>query len=241
MNQFHTGEFCGYAVSAPYKADFEKIKSELLTDGAYQFETKKERPSIIDCGSHVGLSIIYFKSKFSQAKIIGFEPDPANLYFLKKNLKKNGFEDVIIIPKALASVEKTVGFWRETMGISTWGNSIAIPRELEEAEVVPVETALLSSYLQDEVDFLKMDIEGAEEQVLQEAGERLTLVRQIELEFHGTTKTVEINNLDRIVALLEDKGFEVRVEFKDVSKIFLHGTEDTSNFHYAQVKAANKK
>ncbi|NER38119.1 MAG: FkbM family methyltransferase [Oscillatoria sp. SIO1A7] len=242
MNQFHIGEFCYRKLYAPYKADFEKIKSELIVDNAYQFQSIKERPLIIDCGSHVGLSIIYFKSRFPKAKIIGFEPDPDNLYFLKENLKNNGFEDVVIVPKALASVEKTVDFWRDNMGISTWGNSIAIPKEPEEAEVVPVETTLLSSYLQDEVDFLKMDIEGSEEQVLQEAANKLPLVRQIELEFHGTTKNNDINNLDRIVTLLEDKGFEVEVEVKDVTKIFLrHGVADRLNFHFAQVRAKNTK
>lgn len=128
------------------------------------------------------------------------------------------------------------------MIISTWVNSIAIPKDPKESEVVTVETTLLSSYLQDEVDFLKMDIEGSEEQVLQEAGNRLTLVRQIELEFHGTTKNNDINSLERVVNLLEKQGFEVQVEVKDVSKIFLrHSINDRVNFHYAQVRAVNKK
>lgn len=241
MNKFHRGEFCGCTVYAPYQADFERIRGELIVDSAYQFQSIKERPLIIDCGSHVGLSIIYFKSKFPKAKLIGFEPDPENIYFLQENIKNNGFEDVIIVPKALASVEKTVDFWRDTMGIATWGNSIAIPKDTEEAEVVPVETALLSSYLQDEVDFLKMDIEGSEEQVLQEAGDRLTLVRQIELEFHGTGKNNDTNNLERIVTLLEDKGFDVKVEVKDVKKVVLRDSiADRLNLHFAQIRAKNK-
>ncbi|MGB3513739.1 MAG: FkbM family methyltransferase [Microcoleaceae cyanobacterium] len=243
MNKFHKGEFCGYMVSAPYRGDFEKIRTELLKDGAYQFETRKDRPLIIDCGSHVGLSIIYFKTKFPKAKIIGFEPDPDNLYHLNKNLKHSDFEGVKIVPKALASVEKTVSLWRETKGISTWGNSIAISKDPEEGEELPVETTLLSSYLEDEVDFVKMDIEGAEEMVLQEAGDRLTLVRQIELEFHGTNKSNDINDMDRIVTLLENKEFEVKVEFKDVRKTTLryNTTVDKLNLHLAQVRAVNKK
>lgn len=86
-----------------------------------------------------------------------------------------------------------------------------------------------------------MDIEGSEEQVLQEAGDRLTLVRQIELEFHGTGQNNDTNNLERIVTLLEDKGFDVNVDVKDVKKVVLRDSiADRLNLHFAQVRAKNK-
>jgi len=57
---------------------------------------------------------------------------------------------------------------------------------LTQFDVVSVETAMLSAYVTEPVDFLKMDIEGSEAQVMKDRSEKdkLPLVREMVLEYH---------------------------------------------------------
>jgi hypothetical protein len=49
---------------------------EIFEEECYSFNASSSYPFIIDCGSNIGLSIIYFKRQYPNARIIGFEPDP---------------------------------------------------------------------------------------------------------------------------------------------------------------------
>ena len=71
----------------------------------------------------------------------------------------------------------------------------------EEVPVTP-----LSPYLDRKVDFLKMDIEGMEAQVLRECGDRLKLVSLLFCEYHYG-RELEDNSLAEILQLLENRGF----------------------------------
>ena len=45
----------------------------------YHFESHRSDPLIIDCGSNIGLSILYFVSTYPSSRVIAFEPDPDDL------------------------------------------------------------------------------------------------------------------------------------------------------------------
>src|ERR1044071_4816990 len=47
---------------------------EIFKRENYKVDFATNDPFIIDCGSNIGLSIIYFKTRYPNAKIIGFEP-----------------------------------------------------------------------------------------------------------------------------------------------------------------------
>jgi len=64
----------------------------------------------------------------------------------------------------------------------------------------------LSSYIDESVDLLKLDIEGMEEIVLKEIGDKLKLIRKIKMEFHGSIVN-EFNSFERILSLLESNEF----------------------------------
>src|SRR5919107_86632 len=71
-----------------------------------------------------------------------------------------------------------------------WGDS-AIQQPWHEGEataVVQVPAVTLSSLLTEPVDLLKLDIEGLETAVLEEAAPQLSTVRRVILEFHGTRR-----------------------------------------------------
>ena len=76
-----------------------------------------------------------------------------------------------------------------------------------------VRTVTLSSFIERDVDLLKMDVEGVELNVLQELhrGDKLKFVKHMIVEFHRD-RTNENNRLGTMLSLLEDAGFAVVID-----------------------------
>ena len=69
-----------------------------------------------------------------------------------------------------------------------------------------------------EVDFLKLDIEGAEQQVLvelEQAG-KLKFIKEIAIEGHEADQMMDVNDISKIVDLLERNSFSVHVIEKNI-------------------------
>src|SRR5450432_2104773 len=112
-------------------------------------------PYIIDCGANIGLSVIYLKQKFPDATIIAFEPDEENFNLLQTNIKSFNYESVQARKEAVW-IENT------TLQFSSEGSmSSRIHTEVSD-NTVPVKAIRLKDYMDKPVDFLKIDIEGAE-------------------------------------------------------------------------------
>lgn len=73
----------------------------------YKFITSSENPTIIDCTSNIGLSIIYFKMLYPKAKIIGFEENKEIFKYLKFNIKSFKFNKITLINNAFINQETT--------------------------------------------------------------------------------------------------------------------------------------
>ncbi len=183
------------------------LMHELLFLEEYSFTTIKKMPYIIDCGVNFGLSIAYFKSLYPECRILGFEPMPEMFNLSQKNVKNNGFTNVEILPYALAAQKKIEKFYiseNDSMAASLYNKP-------KQSSAVEVQCDILSRYLDEKVDFLKMDIEGAEEEVLIEAKDQLCNVKYLFCEYHFTTPD-ESNRLDVILSILSDVGFVYQVD-----------------------------
>ena len=86
--------FAGYRIRiTDGKSFYIQCKDEFIHQ-IYHFESARKDPFIIDGGSNIGVSILYFKQLYPAARIIGFEPDPAVFKMLEENLAVNGIENV---------------------------------------------------------------------------------------------------------------------------------------------------
>lgn len=175
---------------------------EIFKRENYKIEFSRKDPFIIDCGSNIGLSLIYFKKKYPKANIIGFEPDPVLFEILKKNTTK--FSDILLYNKALGSEKGKFNF------ISEGGFSGRIIELATGKKTIEVEVDTLSTFITQKVDFLKIDIEGLEYQVLINIKSKLGMVDKIFLEYHSLTKKSQ--DLDLILALLKNEGFRVHIK-----------------------------
>jgi len=193
-------------------ASFLFLKQELFEAQVYKFSCDSPEPFIIDCGANVGLSIIYFKEIFPNASIIAFEPDEKVFDVLKFNIDSFKLENVNLFQKACWSETTTLEFFSEGAdGGRQAMKGDAIKR------IEKVETIRLKDYLIRKVDFLKIDIEGAELEVLKDAKENLNLVEKIFVEYHSFIGQEQC--LPELLAILKDVGFRLHITAPGLTSI----------------------
>jgi FkbM family methyltransferase len=197
----------GYSISYFSVWDLRFLFHEIVEAGTYLFTTDRSRPLILDCGSNIGMSILFFKKLYSEARIIGFEADPLTYEKLTSNVEQNGLRDVVLNNCALTDKDGSVEFYREKNVIGG-GRRMSVRRERNDGEMIVVPARRLSSFISEEIDMLKLDVEGAETSVLQDLAEtrRLQMIRQMHVEYHHHIDNKE-DKLSAMLGMLEDQGF----------------------------------
>jgi FkbM family methyltransferase len=175
----------------------------------YHFETRKDEPRIIDCGANIGMSVLYFKRLYPGARITAFEPDGETFKLLKENIEANGLKDVEIFNNAVCGREGEVDFFYNTEVPGAQGMSTKKRDSLKGS--AKVQAVVLSGYITEDIDFLKMDIEGSEGEVMEElAGKgRLKFIHEMAIEYHHADG--DGGSLSKFLGRLEDNGFAYRI------------------------------
>ena len=180
---------------------------ELFVDAVYNFKAATSKPYIIDCGSNIGLSVLYFKMKYPECRIKAFEADPAICELSKQNLASfNNINDVTFINKAVWTNNGVIEFLAE----GTLGGSIELAGENKGEKVIKIPCEDLSDHLDEHVDFLKLDIEGSELSVLKRCADKLKNVEYLFVEFHGYTAKEQ--NLDELLVIIKNAGFRYYIK-----------------------------
>jgi FkbM family methyltransferase len=195
------------------REEFDRICSDVFAGHEYAFRARRRDPFIIDAGAHVGVATHFFKRLYPEARVLAFEANPITFALLQENIARNGLTRVRAIQAALAPRAGEVPFYTSVNDLQpgAWGDSaIRHTWHVEETAVIHVPAVTLSSLLTEPVDLLKLDIEGLETAVLAEAAPRLSLVREVILEFHGTRANPE-NSIARLTAILRGAGFTPEV------------------------------
>ena len=71
------------------------------------FTPTSERPWIIDCGANIGVSVLEWKTRWPQSRIVCFEPDPFAFSRLKMNVDRNDIPGIECLNLALADTDGT--------------------------------------------------------------------------------------------------------------------------------------
>lgn len=198
----------GYTVRLNDGPNFFTLYKDIFIRHIYHFDAQRPDPLIVDCGSNIGMSILYFKRSFPRARVTGFEPDPAIFPYLQENIGRNVLQDVQLVQAAVTRNEGTLTFYSD----GKYGSCLAdyLPSGLPpgcQKYIVPC--VRLYDYLAEPVDFLKMNIEGAEYDVLADSADRLRMIREMVVEYHHLPALPR--TLHDILALLHDQGFEYLV------------------------------
>lgn len=177
----------------------------------YGFITKNERPVIIDCGANVGNSVLFFNRAHSNAVIIAIEADRD---IFEKKLVPNLARDAIS-PNNITCINKAA--WIDTKGVSFFPDGYECGSCIQGAQTdikikpIQVESLRLRDLLKEykHIDFLKIDIEGAEVEVIRDSIDMLDRVDRLFIEYHSFTGRPQ--QLSEILRILEDLSFRYRL------------------------------
>jgi FkbM family methyltransferase len=186
-------------------ASFLAMHRAIIEQQVYDFQTDSDRPRILDCGANVGVAAVWFRQRFPDAQIVAFEPDPVVYDVLRQNVRTicsdYGFELV------------NAAVWcDESPELAFAAEGADAGRIATEADPQPtvVRAVRLRSYLQEPVDLLKLDIEGAELAVLEDCRDQLHRVRNLFVEYHSFDDQPQ--RLDELLTLLRETGFRYWID-----------------------------
>lgn len=183
---------------------------EIIEAGIYDFKTSNDRPYIIDCGANIGLSVFYFKTLFPNAEIVAFEPDIDIFNVLSENISRLKYDKVTLIPEAVCAVNGMISFQKEG------GFSGRIPKSGDVDNIITVQGSRLRDLLVREIDMLKIDVEGAEFEIMLDIEKALHFVKHIFIEYHSHIS--EKQSLSVILDILQKSGFRYHVHEAYVRK-----------------------
>jgi FkbM family methyltransferase len=171
---------------------------EIFVDEYYMFQSDNDSPVIYDCGSNVGTSCAYFKMIFPNSTIKAFEAEQGIADLLKTNIKNNGLTKTEVVEKAV---------WIDNNGVNLSvegadGSSVYLGENVKRVNSVRLKEMLDS---ESKVDMLKMDIEGAENDVILDCGDSLKVVDNIFIEYHSYTNSKQ--KLSELLNVLEQNKF----------------------------------
>jgi len=198
-NSPHTYSLNGTTIHFNNGPELLHSLKEIFVEEVYRISFNTKAPYIIDCGANIGLAVLYLKWAYPEAKLIAFEPDPANFSLLQKNIARAGFTNVDLRNEAIWKEDTTLQF----SGDATLGSKIESSGISK--NTISVKAARLKPLLQTHVDFLKMDIEGAEYEVLKDCGDSLRNIQYLFIEYHGFFN--KINELTEVLDLVTGNGF----------------------------------
>jgi FkbM family methyltransferase len=205
--QLRSERFLGYRVRFFRYGTFKYLFEEIFIEQQYRFAAASQQPFILDCGSNIGMAVLFFKRYYPTATIIGFEPDAETFAALRGNVEENRLEGVTLVQKAVSERAGTLTFYYDPQspgGLCMSTQKARLPDKGEQT----VEAVPLSTFVTQAVDFLKLDVEGAEEDVLRDlvASGALKSVRQMVVEYHHHIHP-DRDALSEFLATLEQQGF----------------------------------
>jgi FkbM family methyltransferase len=181
------------------RGDLQGIR-EVWLDSAYRLPFPAPGGVLLDLGANIGLASVWLHCHYSFSSQIAVEPDPANIAILRENFACNGIE-AEILQAAIGPEEGEALF-----SFSEWSNLGHISTSGTRVQVVSV-PAIMERFHLSEIDLMKIDIEGAEQDLFLRQAQWLRKVRGIIIEFHPNsvdypllTRTVESYGLKYLPA-----------------------------------------
>lgn len=168
-----------------------------------EFDAGHDHPRILDVGANIGVATMYWRRRYPDAHITAFEPDPAIFKVLESNLQCWEPElQTELVQAAVWSHEGTVAFIQE--------GADAGRVEEGDSETVSVPAVSLRGFLEEPIDLLKIDVEGAELEIIRDCADSLNSVRRVFVEHHSFAGRDQ--GLNELLDILVDAGFRLHVQ-----------------------------
>jgi FkbM family methyltransferase len=168
-----------------------------------RFKAAGDMPRVIDCGANVGVTVVWWKTQFPQARVLAFEADPEIFTLLQRNC--GHLPGVELINAAVWDRQGELPFAAK----GGEGGHMAEFAQTHPELIRNIPCVRLRSYLDKRCDFLKLDIEGAEIAVIRDCADVLRNVAKAFVEYHSFVGRDQL--LGQTVSILENAGFRLHV------------------------------
>jgi FkbM family methyltransferase len=179
-----------YSGDVPFKYLYiPMIYKEIYIEGIYTDVFNEKEPNsmvIMDVGANIGI-VTHFMRDYAK-KLYAIEPAQEHFEALKQNKEYNKWDNVEIFNMAMAADDGEAEL--RLYENNRTSHSIVILPDTKNAKTEKIRTISFSTFFKenkiDHVDFIKFDVEGAEEQILFSNGfvSVADKIEAIEIEFH---------------------------------------------------------
>ena len=181
------------------------------------FVRSHAKPGVfLDVGANIGFWSLYLAHEFTGSKIISVEANPNTARIFRKNVMLNGYDNVELIELGVGPVPGSFDLFLNTTG-NRGGDSFV--SDGSRSHKVSVDVRRLSDLIAErgieEIEFMKIDVEGMEEGVFSDLFERLA--RRV----WPRMICVETLHSPGVVTLLREHGYTVALKARENS-IFLY-------------------
>ena len=230
------GDTLGLLSTRDYCPDEQKLYSAVIQPG----------DTCVELGSNIGLfSVLFGRLAGEHGRVFAFEPSPMNAALLRRNLALNGITNVEVIEKAVSNQRGTVSLH---LSRCNCGDNRIYSSDLDSSGIVTVATIKLDEFFpatSGGIDFLKMDIQGAEEKALDGMVGLLRnrRIAKILMEFWPYGLIRSGSDPERVLTLLRESGHSLYEATADgrvrpVSELELIRRFPASKQDFANVYAA---
>ena len=156
-----------------FKCFYAMLEEQFVNNVYEKYYKLKKGDVVVDIGANIG---IFTVKAGNEGVVIAIEPEKNNLRVLERNIGINGLKNVVVIPKGVWSKKDKMRFYLT----STLSSSLVNNRRTDSKHTnkfIEIEVDTLDNMLKElrinRVDFIKMDIEGAEIEALKGLKESL--------------------------------------------------------------------
>src|SRR2546423_12003289 len=130
----------------------------------YYVRRGRQPKTILDIGSNIGASIIYFHRQFPDAKIYGFEPHPDTFSILQRNVAH--LDGVTVFNYGLGATQQRIAVHADNVNFGAFNTRGSFKDRGHPAAAVECEVRRLDDVLRElgiaQIDLIKIDCEGGE-------------------------------------------------------------------------------
>ncbi|MBU2634018.1 MAG: FkbM family methyltransferase [Nanoarchaeota archaeon] len=213
---------------------FEAFETEVIK------KEIKEGDVVLDIGANIGYyALIFAKLVGPKGKVFAFEPDPENFALLNKNIKINEYKNVVLINKAVSNETGEIKLYLNEYNKA---NHQIYPSKNHRKSIL-IQTTRLDDFFKDykgKIDFVKIDIEGAEYLAIQGMSNLLNKNKNIKIITEFYPCWLENFNVksEEYLKLLSKHGFKLynlnknavkKTSIPDLSKVYTVRKENYTN------------
>ena len=209
----------GLALSISHYGTYEKLEAKIME------EKIKVGNITVDVGANIGLHTLNMaRIVGNTGRVFAFEPDPSNFEILRKNVKINNYQNIILEQKACADkYGRTTLYQSDHPGMHRVFPQTKQAKGQVQVELTSLDKYFIDSNLADKINFIKIDVEGLEFSVLKGMKNILKNNKKIKILFEN----MQINTIQAGFTPIKVLNYLTSYDFKlfcldDSTKKLLH-------------------